>query len=217
MTPQTLRLTERYLTAKELVVASGFGSEIDWQDDLNFSEQSESDFLREYAWVVLSSGMRESVIRAKFDAVSAAFLNWGCSISVARHADRCRRRALRIFNHPGKIGAIVATAKIIAQRGYGDISSQIRTRNIDAIREFPYMGPATAYHLAKNMGLDVVKPDRHLLRISRSMGFPDPLSLCSDISRGVGDPVAVVDVVLWRYATLRRDYLNLFSTGSRPS
>lgn len=50
-----------YLTIKRFVIDAGYASEVDWQADVEFDQTSESDFLREAAWVVLSSGFRECV------------------------------------------------------------------------------------------------------------------------------------------------------------
>ena len=54
----------------------------------------------------------------------------------------------------------------------------------------------------KNLGFDVVKPDRHLLRLASSLGFDSPEELCAEIAYEFGEPAAVVDIVLWRYCTL---------------
>ena len=66
-------MAERYLEAKETIIDLGFAEEIDWQENLDFSKIWESDFLREMAWVILSSGLREAVIRNKFPEISRAF------------------------------------------------------------------------------------------------------------------------------------------------
>src|SRR5204862_28581 len=39
----------------------------------------------------------------------------------------------------------------------------------------PYIGPVTCWHLAKNVGMDVVKPDRHLVRMAQASGARDPI------------------------------------------
>jgi hypothetical protein len=56
-----------------LIAEEGFGHEIDWQYLLRFDSVSESQFLEELAWVVLNSGMRESVVRTRFYGVAESF------------------------------------------------------------------------------------------------------------------------------------------------
>jgi hypothetical protein len=47
---------------------------------------------------------------------------------------------------------------------------------------FPMIGPVTSFNLAKNIGLDVAKADRHLSRLAANVGFSDVPSLCRCIS-----------------------------------
>ena len=74
------------------------------------------------------------------------------------------------------------------------------------LKTFDFIGDTTCYHLAKNIGLNFAKPDRHLLRISKIIGFDSPHALCKLISDYVADKIQVVDLVLWRYATLDSNY-----------
>lgn len=199
-----------YRAAKVAVIKSGFAREVEWQKKLSFDELEESSFLRESAWVVLSSGMRESVVRAKFPQVSSAFFDWQSAACIWTNRCTCRKRALESFNHQGKIDAIITICGRVQTIGFEKVKEGIRTRSMPYIQEFPYMGPATSYHLAKNIGLPVAKPDRHLTRVAKALGYATPAELCSDISAAVGDRVPVVDLVIWRYATLKSDYLKSF-------
>ena len=70
-----LNLEKAYSEVKTYVINSGFQDEIEWQAKLCFDNVTESTFLREGAWVILNSGMRESVIRKYFQDLSFCFLN----------------------------------------------------------------------------------------------------------------------------------------------
>jgi hypothetical protein len=65
--PKLSLLAVLYLTAKERVIEAGFADEIDWQEEVSLEDLDESTFLRESAWVVLSSGFRETVLRGLKD------------------------------------------------------------------------------------------------------------------------------------------------------
>jgi hypothetical protein len=210
--PNNIRreLLTAYVAAKEAVIKKGFIAEIDWQDRVAFEETDETAFLRESAWVVLSSGMREIVIRKKFPQVSSAFFEWESARQIAKRSKFCQRRALLHFSHEPKIRAITSIAEYVFQEGFNNVRDGILKDGIEYLARFPYIGPATKYHLAKNIGLPAVKPDRHLLRVTQKVGYESPLSMCSDISRMVGDKISVVDLVIWRYATLHDDYLRIF-------
>lgn len=204
------KLVDCYLKAKETIINKGFAEEIDWQNDIQFNQINESSFLREAAWVVLSSGMKESVIRKKFPTISSAFYYWRSSNRIVQNRDKCKIRALKVFNHENKINAIISIAIEISTYGFDSIKNRIKNKGIKFIQTLPYMGPATSYHLAKNIGLDVMKPDRHLLRITSVTGYNNPQQLCKDISLYVGDRVSVVDIVMWRFATLEPNYIKHF-------
>jgi hypothetical protein len=195
---------------KETVISKGFASEIDWQNDIRFSDVTEHDFLRETAWVTLSSGMREAVVRSRFPAISAAFYSWRSAAQIVRNSEQCKECALAVFHHRPKINAIISVAQCVVTAGFERFKKHIEQGGVDFIRRLPFMGPATSYHLAKNIGLDVVKPDRHLLRVATAAGYESPRRLCEHIAESVGDRLSVVDLVIWRFATLNPSYEEYF-------
>jgi hypothetical protein len=203
-------LASAYARAKLKVLASGYAPEILWQETLRVQELTEVDFLRECAWVILSSGMRESVIRRKFSDIGKAFFDWASAQQIVSHRDHCIRAALPFFRHERKIEAIAQSAQIVFSKGFEVLRDEIACDPIGTLRQFPYIGPATSYHMAKNIGLPFVKPDRHLRRLAALSGYERPSDLCSAIADYIGDPVSVVDIVLWRFATLHPDYLISF-------
>jgi hypothetical protein len=52
------------------------------------------------------------------------------------------------------------------------------------------------------LGLNVAKNDRHLAKIAEHYGFSSAHTLCQAISDTTGEPTSVVDIVLWRFASL---------------
>ena len=199
-----------YLQAKQAVITKGYGSEIDWQDTRNLTTLSESEFLQESAWVILCTGMKELVVRRIFQNMSSAFMSWKAAAPITENAEFCESRALAVFNHPRKISAILSLCKKVSEIGFESIRHFIQRQGVDFLRTFDFIGPVTCYHLAKNIGLDVVKPDRHLVRIAKATKMPDPYDLCCLIAKMTGDKVSVVDLVLWRYATLHHNYTQKF-------
>jgi hypothetical protein len=195
-----------YVGAKEHVVRSGFGWEIDWQEQLTLECVNERHFLREQAWVVLSSGMRAAVVAHLFNKVSRAFCDWDAG-GIEENPTRCVARALAAFSHQGKMNAIAANCRMLSKEGLDAWKRSLRAYGPMWLTRLRYIGPVTCWHLAKNVGLDVVKPDRHLVRMARASGARDPSSLCAFFAKMAGDRLAVVDLVLWRYATLRPDYV----------
>lgn len=205
-------LAKAYYIAKSVVIQEGFAPEIDWQYQVSLDTLDESTFLCEAAWVILNSGMRERVISRKFPDISKAFFNWQCSRIIVSHADNCRAKALRHFNHVAKIEAIVNIATHVNILGFKKVTELISEDGVAYLKQFPYIGPATSLHLAKNIGLPLAKPDRHLRRIATGLGYENVQDLCSDISFITGEPVPVVDLVVWRYATRHQRQLLRFAS-----
>ena len=207
----TSHLVESYLSAKNAIIEKGYAEEIDWQDSLSFDEISCADFMKEAAWVVLSSGMRESVIRKIFPHISEVFLHWECPYRITSQADSCKAEALKVFGHEGKISAILEIIRRICIDGFTRTRKLIQNGGIDFLMTMPFLGPATARHLAKNLGIEIAKPDRHLIRAAAASGHESPATLCETISGVVGDRISVVDIVIWRFATLFPNYERHFA------
>lgn len=199
-----------YLSAKTTVIQRGYWLEVRSLASVNAGEVTEPMFLREAAWVVLSAGLSEVVVRRKFEHVSEAFRQWRSADLIRLHSVECLSDALPHFRNLRKLRAIVEIAELVAAVGFDTFSRDVLADPIDTLMKLPFMGPATARHLAKNIGIDVVKPDRHLTRIAAAARFPSPEAMCERISAMVGDSVSVIDTVLWRYATLTRHYLTTF-------
>ncbi|HKH47049.1 MAG TPA: hypothetical protein VKM72_20520 [Thermoanaerobaculia bacterium] len=206
---RTAALSRAYYRVKDYLISNGFAAEIDWQYEVSLDSLDEQSFLRESAWVILSSGMRESVVRQRFKLVSKEFLFWQSASDIAEQADQCIRRAHPYFRHIGKLEAITRVAERVREEGFTSVKKRIRCMGPDYLRTFPFIGPITSYHLAKNIGFSCAKPDRHLVRIVEALGYEDVDALCSSIQNLTGEPVAVVDLVLWRYAAL--DHSNVAS------
>jgi endonuclease III len=196
-----------YYTAKHHVFEKGYFSEVYFQEKRTLEAITKSDFFREYAWVVLSSGMSEKVVTKVFPRLSLIFNNWKNPAAIHKNEKAIYKRAIRLFNNKGKITALLEMAKYLVNKSISVIIKLIQEQGVSFLMKFKFLGPATALHLAKNVGLDIAKPDRHLMRISNRFGFACTNRFCEKISNHTGDKKSVVDIILWRYATLKKNYL----------
>jgi hypothetical protein len=200
-----------YFTAKKHLSEAGFSIEIDGQTKQPFQDFSESDLLRQMAWVILCSGFRESVVRQYFSFISLCFCDWQSAALICSSAVQCKSTAMSVFRYEKKIDALVKSANLINDIGFVQFKGRILDEPINVLQVFPFIGPVTAFHLAKNLGFPTAKPDRHLQRMAEIMGYSDAHHLCSVLSEATGDPIQVVDIVLWRCAEQK---LALFSDGN---
>jgi hypothetical protein len=201
--------------ARAAVVTAGHQEEIGWQAGVQLADVTEQAFLREHAFVVANSGMRASVIAGLWPRLREAFDDWQSTASLVNDPAAARERALLVLGNRAKIGAILACAEHVAVDGWTSIRRALVSMEdkpvaaVEYLGTFPYMGPTIRYHLAKNIGVQVAKPDRHLVRIAEHFGERDVQAFCRRIAEATGDTVPVVDYVLWRFAATVRpgDYL----------
>lgn len=66
------------------------------------------------------------------------------------------------------------------------------------LQTLPEIGKVTKYHLARNIGLDVVNPNRHLTRLAEVAGTT-PEELCRSVAKAIGERVGVVDYVFYQW------------------
>ena len=194
------RLIELYTSEKAAIQQSQFRAELEWQLRRNPDAFAESEFLCQAAWVILCAGFKESVLRKTFNYLSLCFCDWESARTIVEKAELCRATALKAFRHSAKIDAIIEVARIVDRVGFEDFVEWIRIDPVGSLEQLPYVGPVTAYHLAKNLGFLCAKPDRHLTRIAAIWGFDNVHQLCEVISENTSDPVPLVDIVLWRSA-----------------
>ena len=173
--------------------------ELLWQRSLEFSTFTESDLLRETAWVVLCSGFREQVVRRKFGYISLCFCDWESAIAIVESKEHCRRSALCSFRNERKIGAIVEVAELLSQEGFADFKQRVLDDPMSTLKRMPFIGNVTVFHLAKNLGLEVAKPDRHLVQLTTRFGYSSANQMCRELSEWTGEDVSVIDLALWRF------------------
>lgn len=200
MQPNFELAMEIYSKASAHSITAKLTAELEWQRDRNFNDFTESDLLKETAWVILCSGFRESTVRKLFDYISLSFCDWESAASIVNCFPTCLSAANSVFGNERKLNAIVSAAKRIDRIGFVKIKEMILADPIDELQRFTFIGPITAWHLAKNLGLPIAKPDRHLIKLANRVGYgEDVQKLCVSIADAAGESVGVVDLVLWRY------------------
>ena len=176
---------EEYLSLKETLLSIGYDKEITWAETVRPPRDAES-FFAEYAWVVLNSGMKNQVAWKIWERIKGAL--------------HCALPVCAAFNHPGKSKAI-QEAWERREEIFRKYLAQADDQKLAWLEALPWIGPITKYHLGKNLGMDLCKPDRHMVRIAGGYRMT-PEELCSTLARVTGDRIGTVDYVLWRSANL---------------
>jgi len=128
--------------------------------------------------------MKNQIAQKIWDKIRAAWSN-GKSTSSA-------------FNHKGKVAAIdhIMNCSIRLFEEYKNSENKV-----EYLKSLPWIGDITCWHLAKNLGLNVVKPDRWLVRVANAYNMT-PDGLCDEISKITGETKHTVDLIIWRGCNL---------------
>lgn len=174
-------LDEAWLRALiERLEQAGFAQgDIRWSENLQPPATAEA-FAREAIFVICNSGLNNKVAHGIFLRVMGA-LHGGHAVD-------------RVFGHRIKVEAI---ERIWRDRQGLFAEYHQADDKLAYCRSLPCIGPVTCYHLAKNLGLDVAKPDRHLVRLAQVSG-ESAQALCERLAQAVCLRVATVDLLLWR-------------------
>lgn len=177
-----------YVLIRDKLIGEGHKRDYDYFNASRLCKDSDQ-FFSIYAFVVCNSGMKAQIAGPIFKRIIDC-LNEGGDIST-------------VFGHKLKVKAI---KEVLAKRH--ELFSQFcetQFEDTGAILDFceslPHIGRITKYHLAKDLGCDVAKPDRHLVRIAAKYGVTAE-ELCKKLSDETGDRIAAVDFILWRAANL---------------
>lgn len=196
---------ELFEEAEGFLRLNGFGWEIDWCDNRPcLDEMNERDVLREYAWVVFNSGMRNSVIEAKWNDLLKAFRYFHVD-EILENQDEVLNNALRVFGNYNKVYAVIEVARDYLKGRLLKFREKVKKEPLKTLDCLPFIGPVTKYHLARNLGFDYVKPDRHLVRLASKYGMT-PFELCDLIHDKTKRRLGTIDVVLWRYCEQKGQY-----------
>ncbi len=199
---QTARALELYRQAEQAVHAAGYSWEPEWQRARCLVGFTERDVLRESAWVILCSGFKESIVRNVFDYVSLCFCDWEDATEIAKRRHACIETASWRFGNRRKLNALAEIAVLVADSGFDSFRAVVETDPICELQKLPFIGPITSWHLAKNLGFNVTKNDRHLARLAEAYGYADSHELCRMIAKRTGEMESVVDLILWRFSVL---------------
>jgi hypothetical protein len=159
--------------------AKGYSDMIAWSEDVAPPADARA-FAREAIYVICNSGM---------NFTTANGIYWRCVRALGRG-----RSSAEVFGHPGKTKAI---DHIWRHRKVLFAGFQIAENKVAYCHTLPFIGQITKHHLAKNLGVDTIKPDGHLLRLARHEQV-SAIALCERLAYLTGYKLSTIDSILWR-------------------
>jgi len=174
-----------YLNLRKRLIMAGYAGELKWAASIKTCSMPVA-FRDEYCWVVLNSGMKEQIARQIWARVRPVMMRG--------------ESAATVFGHKLKAKAIDDMWRYYHAH-FTAWQAKTEPERMIYLRTLPFIGEITVYHFAKNLGMDVAKPDRHLVRIAAETNETTD-QLCRRIANATGHRIAVIDTVLWRAANL---------------
>jgi 3-methyladenine DNA glycosylase Tag len=196
-------LVKLYERAKVFVELNHY-EDIEWSNEvvnMPVEDITTQFFLSELAWVIFCSGFRVSVVRRLQPELEKAFMGYDPD-DIVDNWRQVIADAELVFNHKGKVKAVFESAYMLSgirPELFRSMIKRVREEgDVEPLTVYPYIGDVTKYHLARNIGANVMKPDVHLTRLAEKYGL-EPHKMVYAISIHTGDSIHLVDTVLWRY------------------
>lgn len=158
---------------------AGYTEAINWSENIQ-PPKTAKQFASEAIYVICNSGMSNKVAVPIFK-----------QCMLALYAGESSKTA---FGHPGKTDAI---DEIWRHRVALFRKLRVTEDLVGFCATLPWTGPITKFHLAKNLGANVAKPDVHLNRLAEPEGV-SAQALCERLSKETGYRAATIDLILWR-------------------
>lgn len=177
-------------------------SDPDWAQTLESwrserpDRKSDRDLMMEYGWVVACCGMTAKAILPRWERLSAALGDW----EPARATGAPLPEVLAVLNNRRKILAIQQFAADLAADP-GQMARLAEMEPKQALAWFgtlPWVGPNNRYHLARNLGWDVIVTNGPVPRFAAMLEL-NAEELCAGIAAETGERLRTVDLVLWHW------------------
>ena len=170
---------ELFERIERAVRKAGYSAAIEQSENI-IPPTTSKQLAAEAIYVVCNSGMSNRTAIGIFERCMEAL--------------RAGRSARTVYAHPGKSAAIdeIWRKRRCLYREFHKTDDLV-----GFCARMPWIGPVTKFHLAKNLGVDVAKPDVHLNRLAAAEGVTAQ-DLCKRLASETGYRAATIDLILWR-------------------
>lgn len=183
-------LDEYFKAARKYLEEIGYGTK--WVYDVSPESISPQYFFEQYIWVVYACNFEVRILEQLEGDLYRAYGDY-------ETFDETRRVAvLGVINNIRKWNAVYNTAIKLQYLGWHDFKKTYLA-GIESMTALKFIGPVTKFHLARNLGFDKCKPDRHMCRLKESFGYSSVDEMCRYLAKKYGLQVKEIDLILWKY------------------
>lgn len=198
-------------------VGDKFSAEIAERRNRSLDKNKPDSFFYEIlVRVIHNAGMKAAVVTIKMPYLKDAFSGFDIQ-KVRKYREEELASLLanpRIIHNRRKLRDCIIDAEIIAKisekyGSFGNFLSQNKGNPetlLSFLQEFGSVGPAVALDFLKDVGMDFIKPDVHVLRILSRIGlidsensFDQAIQVAEQFKQATGEKLIVIDAVFWMY------------------
>lgn len=187
---------EDFLLIEQYLIENNLASDKDSVDIIkqrlsNPPVLSPIDFVCEVIYVILASGFSQKTAKKKYFEITEYLKSLGTNVPDLE-------MLLAIFNNKNKMSAIkkIWINKNDLSRNYYQLQDD--KSRMKFLLNLPFIGPITQNHIARNLGINTVKPDIWIMRLSNAFGYKDYHEMFEEVHKLTNYPIGYIDVILWK-------------------
>lgn len=180
---------ETYLQLKAEIQLLGYTEEIRYLENIDKRKLGPSEIVCEYALLVITGGMNAPIINISWKEEVMRVLKSGDSLH-------------ELSRHKGKAEAIRQCWE--ERKALFQMFKEVRydvAKAVNFCHSLPWIGNATKYILAQNIGIDCAKPNIGFVRLGSSF-VELPENICCQLADESGDRIATVGFILSKAMSL---------------
>ena len=179
-------------------------------------DKPDSYFFETLVRDIHNAGMKAKVVTSKLPYIRKAFSDFDI-IKVSKYDDNDLKNLMnnpKIIRREIKLKSCIANSRKMKaySEKYGSFGEYLDQKKSDIaqlkreLMEFKYVKDAVSVDFLKDIGMDLIKPDRHVLRIFFRLGlissensFNEAITVAEAFRRATNERLSVIDSVFWMY------------------
>lgn len=186
--------------ALRLIEKHGYTEDVEYLRELLsnplYEKMTMEQFFRQYIWVVFTCGFRARTVKRKWNGIEKMVCDFNPQEVNKKNFDQLLDESP--IKNEAKLKGILKTSRLISDEWIKDIRNASINEVKEKLKDLPYIGAVTVYHLMRNIGFDVFKPDRHIENLASELEVADEKLFETVIENRDEKYIGVVDYVLWR-------------------
>jgi len=207
---------------KSISINGNFINEINKRRKKFFDKNKpDSFFYKHLVSTIHVSGYRVSILRDRWGDIKKAFSDYDVN-KVSRYNNEDFKRMMknpRLIRNKRKLKACIENAKLMKEisEKYGSFGkyldknkSNLKKLKEELLSSFHYLGNVLVLEYLKEIGIDAIKPDVHVVRVMHRLGLINSVRMSSGninkvlavgnrMAQLTGEKLSVIDAIFWMY------------------